>query len=34
MVCACSITVDESQDERMKKWLESVSPDDLGKYKM
>ena len=24
----------EEQDERMKKWFEQLSPDDIGKYKM
>lgn len=31
---AQTITVDENQQDRLKKWLESVSPEDLGKYKM
>lgn len=31
---AQTISVDEDQEERLKKWLESVSPEDLGKYKM
>lgn len=31
---AQTISVDETDDDRLKKWLESVSPEDLGKYKM
>jgi bifunctional DNase/RNase len=25
---------DEDQDEKMKKWFENLSPDEMGKYKM
>ena len=31
---AQTISLDESQEERLRKWLEDVSPEDLGKYKM
>ena len=31
---AQTISSDETSDERMKKWLEEISPEDLGKYKM
>jgi bifunctional DNase/RNase len=31
---AQTISADDDSDERLKKWLEEVSPDDLGKYKM
>jgi bifunctional DNase/RNase len=31
---AQTIAPDDSQDDKLKKWLEQVSPDDLGKYKM
>ncbi|MEO8216046.1 MAG: bifunctional nuclease family protein [Acidobacteriota bacterium] len=31
---AQTISAEEGQEERMKKWLEDVSPEDLGKYKM
>lgn len=31
---AQTISIDENQEERLKKWLEQVSPEDLGKYKM
>ena len=31
---AQTISLDETQEDRLKKWLESVSPEDLGKYKM
>ncbi len=31
---AQTISVEDGQEERMKKWLEDVSPEDLGKYKM
>lgn len=31
---AQTISLDESQEERLRKWLEDASPEDLGKYKM
>jgi len=31
---AQTITPDEDPDEKTKKWFESLSPDELGKYKM
>jgi uncharacterized protein len=31
---AQTITPDEESEEKLKKWLEEVNPDDLGKYKM
>lgn len=31
---AQTIALDENQEERLRKWLEEVSPEDLGKYKM
>ncbi|HYM59927.1 MAG TPA: bifunctional nuclease family protein [Thermoanaerobaculia bacterium] len=31
---AQTIAPDEDQDEKLKKWFEEISPDDLGKYKM
>lgn len=31
---AQTITLDESQEERLRKWLEEAEPEDLGKYKM
>lgn len=31
---AQTIAPDEDSDEKLKKWFESVSPEDLGKYKM
>lgn len=31
---AQTISLDENQEERLRKWLEEVSPDELGKYKM
>jgi hypothetical protein len=27
-------TVDKNDEDRLHKWLESLDPDDLGKYKM
>jgi hypothetical protein len=27
-------TSDKSDSERLQKWLESLDPDELGKYKM
>lgn len=29
-----SVTADKNDTERLQKWLESLDPDDLGKYKM
>ncbi|MFN2441056.1 MAG: bifunctional nuclease family protein [Thermoanaerobaculia bacterium] len=31
---AQTIAPDEDSEEKLKKWFESVSPEDLGKYKM
>lgn len=31
---AQTIATDESPEDKLKKWLESVNPEDLGKYKM
>ena len=31
---AQTISADESTEDKLKKWLESVNPDELGKYKM
>lgn len=31
---AQTIAADESPEDKLKKWLESVNPEDLGKYKM
>jgi bifunctional DNase/RNase len=31
---AQTISADESPEDKLKKWLESVNPEDLGKYKM
>lgn len=31
---AQTIAPDEDQDEKLKKWFEEISPEDLGKYKM
>jgi bifunctional DNase/RNase len=31
---AQTITSDEESEEKLKKWFEQISPDDLGKYKM
>lgn len=31
---AQTIVPEEDSDEKMKKWFETVSPEDLGKYKM
>jgi hypothetical protein len=31
---AQTLAPDETDDEKLKRWLESVGPDDLGKYKM
>jgi uncharacterized protein len=31
---AQTISTDEDDEERTKKWLEQLSPDDMGKYKM
>ena len=31
---AQTIAPDEDSDDKLKKWFESVSPEDLGKYKM
>lgn len=31
---AQTLAPDETDDEKLKRWLESVSPEDLGKYKM
>lgn len=31
---AQTISADETTDERLRKWLEEASPEDLGKYKM
>lgn len=31
---AQTISAEDTTDERLKKWLEDASPDDLGKYKM
>jgi bifunctional DNase/RNase len=31
---AQTITIDETQEDRLKKWLEQATPEDLGKYKM
>jgi bifunctional DNase/RNase len=31
---AQTISPDEDQDDKMKKWFENLSPDDMGKYKM
>jgi len=31
---AQTISPEETADDKLKKWLEQVSPDDLGKYKM
>ena len=31
---AQTISADESAEDKLKKWLESVNPDELGKYKM
>jgi bifunctional DNase/RNase len=31
---AQTIVPDEDSEEKLKKWFESVSPEDLGKYKM
>jgi bifunctional DNase/RNase len=28
------LTKDTTDSERLQKWLESLNPDDLGKYKM
>ena len=29
---AVDLLTDETDEERLKKWLEEVSPEDLGKY--
>lgn len=31
---AQTISIDEAGEDRLKQWLEEVSPEDLGKYKM
>jgi hypothetical protein len=31
---AAELVIEESDEERLKKWLEEVSPEDLGKYTM
>lgn len=31
---AQTIAADDSPEDKLKKWLESVNPEDLGKYKM
>jgi bifunctional DNase/RNase len=31
---AQTIAPDDDQDEKLKKWFEEISPEDLGKYKM
>lgn len=31
---AQTISGDETQDDKLKKWLEDINPEDLGKYKM
>jgi uncharacterized protein len=31
---AADLTAEASDDEKLKKWLEEISPDDLGKYTM
>ena len=31
---AQTISADDTQEDRLKKWLEDASPEDLGKYKM
>ena len=31
---AQTISMDETQEDRLKKWLENASADELGKYKM
>lgn len=31
---AQTIAADETAEDKLKKWLESVNPEDLGKYKM
>ena len=31
---AQTINAEDGQEDRMKKWLEDVSPEELGKYKM
>jgi bifunctional DNase/RNase len=31
---AQTISPDDQSDEKLKKWLEEVNPEDLGKYKM
>jgi bifunctional DNase/RNase len=31
---AQTISPDETSDDKLKKWLEDISPEDLGKYKM
>jgi len=31
---AQTISAEDTSDERLKKWLEEASPEDLGKYKM
>ena len=31
---AADLTATETDEEKLKKWLEEVSPEDLGKYKM
>lgn len=31
---AIDLAADPSDDERLRKWLEEISPEDLGKYKM
>jgi uncharacterized protein len=31
---AQTIAPEESEDDKLKKWLENVSPEELGKYKM
>jgi hypothetical protein len=28
------LTPDKGETERLQKWLESLDPDDMGKYKM
>ena len=31
---ACRTGTSEGETERLQKWLESLDPDDMGKYKM
>lgn len=31
---AQTLTADEGQDEKLRKWFEQLKPEDLGKYKM